>query len=714
MRRQIAIILLSVVGTVAVTSPVATADPQSLSTDPFALDGAQNILDEKHFGIINGKVTAGIPYRDALGVRGLWAPPLVSHDFRLDITVLGKSVPTKRYTWRPFCVERSGEVQGIDVRSATVLLPGTRGGIVAICLTNPGTSQRIIPLAISASGALDRLEKWEFGQPESRTATTRAIASGQFRLHQGTMGIAIQGSDLIKWHDTSPCGRASVTIPPAESVRLWTAFSIGQIADAVGTCQAIALDPDKAIRSAEAAYRRQVDHLFQRIPQLESSCSELDRFYVRSLVHLLTNRWDVPEFLLQPYYSTGSIRGGCVCEYLWNYGDCWEIFPLYDPDANRVHIKAFLAADMTRHFAFEPFHGSAFGPWYMVNQEKIIGLVYHHVTNTGDSAFLQEKVDGRTVLEHTLAAARFGDDPSKPVALIDYGASNSHLELRRGIPYNHVMPDLNGRRYQSFVLAAELADLAGETEAAAALRRRAKDLAVVLKRELWNPNTRWFDFIDGKGRKNARYTVQMFKLFGSGVLDREEEEGLLGHLLDENEFLATYGLHSMAQPDPAYDPADIDNGGPGICTGFVGQIAEKLYRAGKPDAAENVLKRVLWWGQRLPYWGDSIVANKIDYRKDTPLQCTIDGVALAQCVIFGMFGVQAQCNGDLRIDPRPPRFAPKMTLKGLRLRGHTLDIVVEGEQYEVREGERRLRASIGQPIAVRGGRLRLEDASRNY
>jgi len=26
--------------------------------------------------------------------------------------------------------------------------------------------------------------------------------------------------------------------------------------------------------------------------------------------------------------------------------------------------------------------------------------------------------------------------------------------------------------------------------------------------------------------------------------------------------------------------------------------------------ADNILKRVLWWGDRLPYWGDSIVADR--------------------------------------------------------------------------------------------------------
>ena len=357
---------------------------------------------------------------------------------------------------------------------------------------------------------------------------------------------------------------------------------------------------------------------------------------------------------------------------------------------------------MTTHFSFDPIGAVAWGPWYPVNQEKIVGLIYYYVKNTGDAAFLSEKVAGKTVLEHAVANAMYGDDPAKPVALIDYGPSNSHLELRLGIPYNHVMSDLNGRRYENYRLAAELADLTGKP---AQLRHRAEELKTLLKQRLWNAKAGWFDFEDGKGHKDLRYTVQMFKLFGSKVLDAEEEAGLLRHLNSEEEFLSEFGLHSLARTDVAYDGADIDNGGPGCYTSFPPQIAERLYKAGRPEAAENVLKRILWWGDRAPYWGDSLVAYTIDYRKDTPLQCTIGGVAGAQCIIFGLFGVRAEFNGDIRIHPRPPALAPQMELKNLRLRGHVLDIVVHDGEYEVREGQRHIQSSVDDSVFVRGNQL---------
>jgi hypothetical protein len=717
MRHHAIAVFCVVLGMFSLAGLARSDEPSRQPTDPFALNGASNILEEEAFGTVNGKMTVGIPYRNAFAISGLWAPPYVSSNFSLAITLMGQPVATQRYTWHPFHVDRTASIQGIAVESLTMLIPGTRAGLVEVTLKNPGSEPREVPVTVAVGATLDRVgfggsgdeRNWGFGRPQSRTATTPKAADGSLTLLQGDQAIVLCASKGIRWDDSHPTGRGTVALPPTGRAKLFVAFAVGPTSEAKVACERIAADPEKAIAEAQAAYAARVAELYQKLPRLESSNSALERFYNRSLVHFVMNRWDVPEFLLHPYYSTGSVKGGCVCLYLWNFGELWEILPLLDPAASRSHIKQFLVTDITKHFAFEPITGDAFGPWYMVNQEKIIGSIYYYVRNTGDVAFLNDVVNGKTILEHVIANALYGDDLAKPVAMIDYGSSNSHLELRRGLPYNHVMPDLNGRRYENYVMAAQLAEAAGKP--APQLVQRAEELKAVLKRTLWNRQTRWFDFQDDKGKKDTRYTLQMFKLFGSKVLDAEEETGLLDHLQSEKEFLSEFGLHSLAKTDPAYDPADVDNGGPGACTSFPPQIAERLYKAGKPDAAENILKRILWWGDRLPYWGDSIVADKVDYRHDTPLQCTSDGVAGAQCIIFGMFGVRAEPNGDIRIHPQPPAFAPKIAIRGLKLRGHVLDIAVSGGEYEVYDGVNRMRTAVGRSVLVHGNQLLHGEAS---
>ncbi len=154
------------------------------------------------------------------------------------------------------------------------------------------------------------------------------------------------------------------------------------------------------------------------------------------------------------------------------------------------------------------------------------------------------------------------------------------------------MPDLNARRYAGYLRAATLCDMAGKP--APFLRQRAELLKPLLKQRLWDAQAQWFRFEDHNGKPELRYTVQMFKPIGSGVLDQECQEGLLSHL-NEDEFLSAYGLHSISKRDPAYDQLDIDNGGGGICTSFPPQIIERLYQAGQPQRAAEILRRLLWW-----------------------------------------------------------------------------------------------------------------------
>jgi hypothetical protein len=101
----------------------------------------------------------------------------------------------------------------------------------------------------------------------------------------------------------------------------------------------------------------------------------------------------------------------------------------------------------------------------------------------------------------------------------------------------------------------------------------------------------------------------------------------------------------------------------------------------------------------------------MEYRKDTPLQCMVDGVAIAQCVIFGMFGIDAQFDGRIIVSPHPPKFAPRMALRGVKLRGATFDVLVDDGQFDVRSNGKSLRATVGQAVVLKDGQLAILDAA---
>lgn len=675
---------------------IASSESRADKTSVFDMEGGRILQDEEHLGIVNGKLTAGINYRDVTGIAGLWAPPFVSSNFMLDGRVNGAKVPTTRWRWRPFQVERAGTVGDVAVSTTTTLIYGQRAAVVSFTFKNGGRTP--VPLELFTLGWLDSVRDWGFPRPGSSSQTTLQVDSHQLTLRQGKLAVVVAiDSAEWTWEASGNLGQALANLPARQKRSVNVVVAIGSAEEAAATVDKILADPADAVTTAKSEYARQVGEVFERLPTLESNNPQLVRWYNRSLVHFLMNRWDVPEFLLHPYYSTGSVKGGCVGNYLWNFGEVWEILPLFDAPAARAHIKQFLKSDLLKHFLFYPITGTADGPWYMINQEKIIGLTYYYVLLTGDTEFLADIVEGKSVRDHMLVHAMYGDAVGQPPVLIDYGPSNSHLELRRGYPYHHVMPDLNARRYANYLRTATLCDLAGQP--APFLRERAELLKPLLKRRLWDAQSRWFRFEDAQGKADLRYTVQMFKVLGSGVLDPECEGGLLSHLND-GEFLSAYGLHSLSKRDPAYDQLDIDNGGGGICTSFPPQVIERLYQAGQAELAGDILGRLLWWADTMPYWGDSLAANGKDYRRDTPLQCTFDAVAGAQCIIFGVFGVSVRPDGDIVINPHTLPFASQMTLKGLKLRGRSADVRIAGGHFEVRAGRQRIRSPIGKALVL--------------
>jgi hypothetical protein len=371
--------------------------------------------------------------------------------------------------------------------------------------------------------------------------------------------------------------------------------------------------------------------------------------------------------------------------------------PLYDPVATREHIKQFLRVDITKHYLFNPIDGQGGGPTYLVNQEKIIACIYYYVLHTGDVRFLDEQIDGKSVLEWVFFHALFGDDLSQPAILVDYGEDVSHLELRHRYKYNHVLPDVNAGRYISYLRATTLATIAGRKRPD--IDARSGPLKKLLKSTLWDSEHQWLGFQSATGLVELRYTNILYTLIGTGVLDPDDEFGMAGHLNDK-EFLSDYGIHSISKLDPAYDQADIDHGGGGSYVAFPAVIAEALYKAGLYGFADDILERTLWWGLRMPYWGDSIVANRIEYRKDTHLQCDFGAAAGAQSIIFGMCGIKVNPNGSIIVNPHPPKFSQEIRLKNLQIRGRSLDIESNQRRYEVRFDGHSRSSAIGVPMLI--------------
>jgi hypothetical protein len=675
--------------------------------DVFMGDGDLLLTRPQHLGIANGMASVGIGH-DYVGViDGFWAVPLASSDFYLEPRFWGERIKTDHYTWLPFQTQRIGRLNGVEIRSTTTLIYGMRAGILTLNIKNTTANDLEIPLQFIANDpstyqvTLDREEVWGFGTVKSKTPVTNLVDHRGIQRIQGEYAIALGGDlDGLWWEEPTRRFHGRISLKAGQEMVTSMVFSMENRQTAIRQRNDILADPEKYMESARDHYMAEVKNIFNQLPVLTSDNKDLEQCYNRSVSIFILNKYTVPELVLNPYYPTGSTKGGCFKNYLWNFGANDEIFPLADPEASKTHILQFFRSGcLYNGHSFDPISGKGTGSWYPVNQQKIIGLTYNYIKNTGDIGFLSEEVmNGETVLDHLIKNAMHLDDKTRPVRLVDYGPRGDHLELRREFTYNHVIPDLNGKRYKNYERVSELCELAGSPQPY--LMERAKELKRILKEQLWNSELKWFWYADDKGGKDVRYTIQMFMLLNSDVIDDEIKQGLLSHL-NEEEFLSDYGLLSMSKKDMAYDQVDIDNGGGGVCTIFPPRISELLYKDGNPGMADEIMRRILWWGHRLPYFGDSQVATEIDYRQDTPLQADFGAGAVAQCILFGLLGIDVGFDGSITINPAKTELANEIEIKGLKIRGKTLDISVKGDQYEVLFDRKSVKEKIGNPILVK-------------
>ncbi len=679
--------------------------------DVFAGDGAKLITRPEHLGIVSDMTSVGISH-DYVGVLdGLWAIPYVSSDFYIEPMIFGERIKSDHYTWLPFQTNRIGQLHNIEVISTTSLLYGQRAGVLTLKFRNTGAQKQEVPIQLVMNDpftyrvSLDKEPVWGFSRPKSKTPVRNIKDVRGIVRVQGDYAVAI-GSDLqgLWWEEPTRRFHGQISLGPNEEATMSVVFAIGEKDDAIRERDVVLGDIAAHVDAAQYHYITEVKNIFSRLPRFSSDNKALEQLYNRSLSIFITNKFNVPEFVVNPYYGTGAVKGGCTVNYLWNFGQVFQIMHLLDPEDGKAHIVKFIqSGGLANGYAFYPLTGESTGTWYMVNQEKIIRHVYNYVKLTGDTDFLNFQVEpGKSILDVMVESAMLLDDPSKPVKLVDYGvdygAANSHLELRREFRYNHVMPDMNGRRYNNYVRVSELCKLMGKPMPL--LMKRAAQLKEVLKRELWNPELDWFMFVNGDGKKDVRYTVQMYKLFDSDVIDEEIKQGLLSHL-NEKEFLSDFGLHSMSKLDPAYDQVDIDNGGGGNCTSFTALISGFLYQDGRTEIADQILGSILWWGTRMPYFSDSQYATHIGYRLDTPLQSNISTGALAQTILFGLFGIDVAFDGTLTINPVNTRLAKNLNVTGLKVRDKTVDIAVDGDHYTVTSGGKTWRKEIGTATVVR-------------
>ena len=138
---------------------------------------------------------------------------------------------------------------------------------------------------------------------------------------------------------------------------------------------------------------------------------------------------------------------------------------------------------------------------------------------------------------------------------------------------------------------ASMARELGKEDAAAAFEAKAVELAALINRDLWDPETKmYYDLDTNTGQLIKIKTIAgLFPLF-AGVPDKNQAAALVARVMDPAEFNTLIPLPSVGRDDPAYEP-DMWRGPVWINTAYLVIVGLEDYGYRK-EAAELAWKLV--------------------------------------------------------------------------------------------------------------------------
>jgi hypothetical protein len=425
--------------------------------------------------------------------------------------------------------------------------------------------------------------------------------------------------------------------------------------------------PEEEIQKSRAEMQENLWKVFERLPRL-TAAPAVARFYHHAAVQLLYDRWKLGNtFVLDPWYPVSGRDSGGMNLYAWDVQYAALTLSFLDPSALRAVIKALPAAPLTEHYSIEPLHGRGVGTFYTYNPYVFTSTVDQYLRTTGDWSVLTEHASWKTILDWLVLLAEWGEKDRDPDGdgLLDYGNDSNLLELHKtgnGRGYINEVPSPNGERvYVYRTVANFLEHIAPQQnqETVRHLRAMADSVAKAVNQVLWLDKEGWYGTRQRDGSVIPVYSIQVYELLRvPGLVSRERAERLMAHLND-NEFLAQWGIRSMSIKDPLFDYNDHDWAGPMSYTGTGPELSADFFSAGFPAQGWLALNKILWWPDHLAVYPQGITNDSYAFRY--PQSEHFGGRVgagrsnlIASCVgvdtiLRGIFGLEFGADGSIKI-----------------------------------------------------------------
>ncbi len=392
------------------------------------------------------------------------------------------------FVWQPDRIERRSVYKGLELKSTTIVPFKTMSAAVKLTVSNMTRARRNTEIKFAVNGGVTKSVKpWNAAYSPGEYDNERTIDNARNAIlckSKHTEAFVLQGSSP-KPDKIEPSWLVyKLDLAPGQSTSIVFVNSVGRNAaeaqkdfdGIIGSFETVAkATTDEWDRQLKAAFTPGNDVFSGHVPTLVTTDDNVKRIYHSAVMSALYFRRTSPHSVYGTTYVTLMPRYWETTTFLWDISLSAMLLSMLDPAILKRMMETWMTLDIYKHFGTEFLTGAGVGPWYSVNDYAMSRMAKEYLRWTGDKAWLDKVVNGKTVYETLLSYAEHWRalDVNKH-GLADYGGVTNLLEAVSS--YVHEVAGLNAANVHNLRFAAELAEYKGDRAKAEGYRGEAVDL----------------------------------------------------------------------------------------------------------------------------------------------------------------------------------------------------------------------------------------------
>lgn len=392
------------------------------------------------------------------------------------------------FVWQPDRIERRSVYKGLELKSTTIVPFKTMSVAVKLTVSNLTKARKKTEIKFAVNGGVTKSVKpWNAAYSPGEYDNERTIDNARNAIlckSKHTEAFVLQGSSP-KPDKIEPSWLVyKLDLAPGQSASIVFVNSVGgNAADAQKDFDAIINSFDTTAKATADEWNAQLKAAFTpgnnifsgHVPTLVTTDDDVKRIYHSAVMSALYFRRTSPHSVYGTTYVTLMPRYWETTTFLWDISLSAMLLSMLDPAILKRMMETWMTLDIYKHFGTEFLTGAGVGPWYSVNDYAMSRMAKEYLRWTGDRAWLDKVVNGKSVYETLLSyAEHWRALDVNDHGLADYGGVTNLLEAVSS--YVHEVAGLNAANVHNLRFAAELADHKGDRAKAEGYRNEAIDL----------------------------------------------------------------------------------------------------------------------------------------------------------------------------------------------------------------------------------------------